>query len=63
MGVKERGMTRYEAMTNKINANFERLTGLPVNSGEAKELRHEQANLLTARMALTIGEEQEIVEE
>jgi len=56
-------MTRHGQLTAKIKANFERLTGLPVNSEEAKELRHEQANLLTARMKLNIGEEQEIVEE
>jgi len=56
-------MTRHDQLTAKIKANFERLTGLPANSDEAKELRHEQANLLTARMNLTIGEAQEIVEE
>jgi len=56
-------MTRYEAMTKKINGNLDRLLTLPVNSEEAKELRHEQANLLTARMALTIGEANEIVGE
>ena len=56
-------MARHAILTAKLNANLDRLTGLPVNSDEAKALRHEQANLLTARMALTIGEAQEIVEE
>jgi len=55
-------MTRHDVLTAKLNANFELLTALPANSDEAKALRHEQANLLTARMALTTGEANEIVE-
>jgi hypothetical protein len=56
-------MTRQDQLTDRINANFELLTALPANSEEANALRHEQANLLTARMNLTIGEAQEIEEE
>lgn len=49
-------MTSNDQLTAKINANMECLLTLPANSDEAKELRHEQANLLTKRMNLTIGE-------
>jgi len=56
-------MTKCEAMTKKIDANRELLRIFPPESEEAKALRHDQVNLLTARMKLTIGEAQEIVEE
>lgn len=57
------GKPSHAVLTAKLNANFELLTALPANSEEAKALRHEQANLLTARMALTIGDANKIVEE
>lgn len=50
-------MTRYEQLTSQIEANFEKLATMPQNSPQARELRHEQSNLLTARLNLTIGQE------
>lgn len=58
-------MTRYEDLSNKIEANLAKLrcddSAIEAESPEARQLRHETRDLLLERNGLTIGEAQEEV--